>query len=67
VLGVLIAKPLFRARNNVGEGSVEASSIPAWKSPSDAAPSPKKSQATFLEDRAGSRFSANPTPAACGI
>lgn len=64
---MLIAKPLFLARNNVGEGTVEARSIPAWKSPSDAAPSPKNTQAIFLERLSGSRLSANPTPAACGI
>jgi hypothetical protein len=32
VLGVLIANPLFRAMNNVGDGIVDARRSPAWKS-----------------------------------
>ena len=32
VLGVLIAKPLFRAMKSVGDGIVDASIRPAWKS-----------------------------------
>ena len=41
--------------------------MPAWKSPSDAAPSPKKTAAQFFPRRFGSRFNAKATPAACGI
>lgn len=62
-----MAKPLFLAMNNVGDGIVDANSIPAWKSPSDAAPSPKKTAAQFFPRRLGSRLIAYPTPAACGI
>ena len=40
---------------------------PAWKSPSDAAPSPKYTTAQFLPRRLGSRLIAYPTPAAWGI
>lgn len=43
------------------------SSMPAWKSPSEAAPSPKNTAAQFFPLRNGSRLNAKATPAACGI
>lgn len=47
-----MANPLFRTKNNVGEGMVDASSMPAWKSPSDAAPVNVASLVATTEDTA---------------
>ena len=54
--GVDMANPLLRTKNSVGEGIVDASNIPAWKSPSEAAPDILTNIRKWLLDEATHRI-----------